>query len=83
VIKGSDMTKLLSICKKNGFTFNILLLSLLSLRAPKNKNLVTYRNENSVPLNARIFLLCRKPLQNKIGMFVTGGKIATCDIKFN
>ncbi|CAI8498779.1 unnamed protein product [Hanseniaspora opuntiae] len=85
------MTKLLSICKKNGFTFNGLLLSLLSLSGPENliniksenKGSVTYRHEISVPLNARRFLLRGEALQKKIGMFVTGGKIETCDIKLN
>jgi hypothetical protein len=89
VIKGSDMTKLLSVCKKNGFTFNSLLLSLLSLSGPENliniksenKDSVTCRHEISVPLNARRFLLHGEALQKKIGMFVTGGKIETCDIK--
>ena len=41
----------------------------------ENKDSVTYRHEISVPLNARKFLLCGKPLQSKIGMFVTGKKI--------
>ncbi|KAL6933474.1 uncharacterized protein HGUI_03984 [Hanseniaspora guilliermondii] len=85
------MTKLLSVCKKNGFTVNSLLLSLLLLSGPKNlmdiksesKDLVTYRHEVSVPLNARKFLLRGKPLQKKIGMFVTGGKIEKFDIKIN
>ncbi|KAL6939142.1 hypothetical protein ACO0OL_000766 [Hanseniaspora opuntiae] len=89
VIKGSDMTKLLSVCKKNGFTFNSLLLSLLSLSGPENSmdiksesnDLATYRHEISVPLNARKFLLRGEALQKKIGMFVTGGKIETNDIK--
>ena len=49
----------------------------------ENNDLVTYRDKNSVPLNARIFLLCGKRLQNKNGMFVTGGKIETYDIKLN
>jgi hypothetical protein len=91
VIKGSDMTKLLSVCKKNGFTFNSLLLSFLSLSPPEtsmeikleNTDSVTYRHKISVPINARRFLLCGEDLQNKIGMFVTGRKILTSDIKLN
>ena len=83
IIKGTYMTKLLSVCKKNSFTFNSLLLSLLWLSVPENKDLITYRDEILVPLNARNFLLCRKPLQSKIDMFVSGGKIETCDIKLN
>ncbi|CAI8495631.1 unnamed protein product [Hanseniaspora opuntiae] len=89
VVKGSDMTKLLSVCKKNGFTFNSLLLSLLSVSGPENlmniksenKDSATFRHEISVPLNARRFLLRGEALQKKIGMFVTGGKIEACDIK--
>ena len=60
-----------------------MLLSLLSLSALENKYLVTYRHEISVPLSARKFLIRGEALQNKIGMFVTGGKIETCDIKLN
>jgi hypothetical protein len=41
----------------------------------ENKGLFTYRNEISVPLNARRFLLCGEAFQHKIGMFVTGGKM--------
>lgn len=91
VIKGNHMTKLLLICKQNEFSFNSLLLSLLSLSGPEgsmginsdNKYLFTYNHEISIPLNARRFLLRGETLQDKIGMFVTGGKIQTCDIKMN
>ncbi|CAI8509098.1 unnamed protein product [Hanseniaspora opuntiae] len=47
------------------------------------KDSASFRHEISVPLNARRFLLRGEALQKKIGMFVTGGKIETCDIKLN
>ncbi|CAI8498256.1 unnamed protein product [Hanseniaspora opuntiae] len=47
----------------------------------ENKDSATFRHEISVPLNARRFLLRGEALQKKIGMFVSGGKIETCDTK--
>jgi dsDNA-binding SOS-regulon protein len=49
----------------------------------ENKDLATYRHEISVPINARRFLLRGEAFKNKIGMFVTDGKMVTSDIKLN